>query len=242
MRSQEAMRASSSVPVVPLMCLALLVGCASPNLYATPRTTPAGGFSHTVAAEGAVVGSRDWKIPPGVPMFPTYQLRYGLGDELDVGLRVANALTFGVDLKWNPIRGAFDLAVAPGLQTSPAGDDGPWVRGRLPLILGENVSDSVSLVQMAGIHAFAGRAAGQPGRGGSLPLDGTEARAQSDPHLGGEASLGVNIHASDGFALQPEVGLLFMPWSEEYFLSFGMGFNFGDLPSFGREKPAAKRP
>lgn len=242
MRSQGAMRASSSSPVALLMCLALLVGCASPNLYATPRTTPAGGFSHTVAAEGVAVGSRDWKLPPGVPTLPTYQLRHGLGDTVDVGLRVANALTFGADLKWNPIRGAIDFAVAPGVETSPAGDDGPWVRGRLPLILGENVSDSVSLVQMVGIHASAGRAAGQPGRGGSLPLDGAEARAQSDPPLGGEASLGINIHASDGFALQPEVGLLFVPWSEEYFLSFGLGFNFGDLPSFGGEKPAAKRP
>src|SRR5689334_21470651 len=94
---------------------AFLCGCPNPNTYGTPRTTPKGQLGHTVAIEafhfrfnkttvrttGNPPTTQTTKTEDSItlPTFPTYQLRYGISDEMDFGVRVANLSTLGVDFK-----------------------------------------------------------------------------------------------------------------------------------------------
>src|SRR5688572_21795548 len=91
-----------------LLAAPALVGCTSPNTYATARTLAPGDVTHTVAVEGiAYHGS------PGtgaLPLLPTYVLRVGVIERVDVGVRVGNMTELGADVKVNFLRGPLDLA------------------------------------------------------------------------------------------------------------------------------------
>lgn len=63
---------------------------------------------------------------------------------LDIGAHVHNLSSFGVDLKVNPVRGVFDLAVDPGLQYFYVGSDDVSVHVlylHAPVMLGVNPAD-----------------------------------------------------------------------------------------------------
>ena len=121
---------------------ALCTGCPNPQVYGTPRTTPVGKVQHTVAAEGfnfgikypAVKAADGSTIRPErtdsatLPNLPTYQLRVGVLDTLDVGVRIANLSSVGADVKWNFIKGdVFDMGVPDASGTCPTGS-GPVYR------------------------------------------------------------------------------------------------------------------
>jgi hypothetical protein len=144
---------------------ALCTGCPNPNTYGTPRTTPVGRVQHTLAAEGfgatfeqPIVrsdGSTGTRSDGGtLPNFPSYHLRVGVADEVDVGVKVLNMSAIGADVKWNFIKGdTFDMAAVPGFQvfhfsTNNVGITQFW--GNLPLLFGINVSDSVTIVPSVG--------------------------------------------------------------------------------------------
>jgi hypothetical protein len=211
-----------------LVLLALvLTGCPSPSIYGTARTTPVGRVSHTTSLEGVGIGGKyvqgDGTPRDGVralPTLPSYQVRYGAFENTDVGVRLANFATLGVDLKHNLIEDeVLDLAIDPMLQVSY--HPGAWgsrqqvpLYGHLPLLVDLNLSSTVTLVLSPG---------------------GMFALAESDIS-GPYARLGVGLNVRTGkrFAVQPELTALHTLYRMEgsppqlYFVS--LGFHYGSLP------------
>lgn len=210
-----------------------LTGCPNPNTYGTPRTTPKGKVSHTIAAEGFGFAYDDpdseTSASGTAPTLPTYQLRYGLTDELDFGARVANLTSLGGDVKWNFVRSPrFDVAIDPGVQ---------WYRVTInesdlnvvylhgPLLLGVNVAEPVSIVLSPGVtYALVS--------GSVETTDGRDTATTSDGILG-RLGVGFDFRISEGFALHPEVTFM-KSFRDDGALMYmlGLGFNFGKLPSF----------
>lgn len=216
-----------------------LAGCASPNLYSTPRTTPEGKLSHTVAVE-AYGGTYTYVDMNGdertgtvfLPTLPTYQLRYGAADDIDIGLRVANMTSLAADVKFNPVRSEmFDLAIDPGVQWIHIGGDPvsfDTIYLSAPILLGVNLSEAVTLVASPGAM-YAVVLGDITGKGDLLATHGAFAR------LG----VGLNLRAGSSFAIHPEVTVMRAFTSAAPLIySFGLGFNFGRLPKFGDDGEA----
>lgn len=215
---------------------AALSGCPSPSLYTTPRTIPTGTFQHTIAAEGiGVIGSSTAVLPT----LPTYQLRIGVHDQLDIGVRVANMTGLGADVKWNFLRTpGFDLAIDPGFQlylwgassrsTSSSGSISPstdsFIIGyaHLPLLIGFNFNEAITLLLTPGFSwGF-----------GSVSSSGGTTGFASGPLV--RLGVGANFRLTQNFALQPEVTFLkpFDNFSDSgVFMTFGLGFQFGSMPN-----------
>ncbi|MDW8247731.1 MAG: hypothetical protein RMJ98_00320 [Myxococcales bacterium] len=231
----------------------LLTGCPNPNVYGTPRTTAKGEISHTVAAEALsirgestmtstttdasgqpVTRTTKEDVSVTVPTFPTYQIRYGVGDEVDLGFSVRNLSSLGADVKYNPVRGkSLDLAIDPGFQffrLSSTASDGSSASVNvaylhLPLLLGLNLGSSATLVLTPGgvVALASGSASNTSGRDSVASSSGFLARF----------GLGLNLRISPSFALQPEVTAMrqLSDTKGTIFLA-GLGFNFGKLPTF----------
>ena len=180
-----------------------LLGCPNPNTYGTPRTVPAGQGQHTIAAEAIYVSSRSGgdgspRETEGLPMFPTYQYRHGLTDTLDIGARAPNLSGLGVDLKWNFVRGRFDLAIDPGAQWAyvPVGDGFHVFYLHAPLLAGFNVTRRVTIVLTPGA-VFAVEAGKPPPVRHTLITQGSSVL--------GRLGVGLNLRLGRHFALMPEV-------------------------------------
>jgi hypothetical protein len=237
---------------------ALLCGCPNPNTYGTPRTTPKGQLAHTVAIEAfhfrfstnrAVTSGGTTtvqKVDDSVtlPTFPTYQLRYGISDEMDFGIRVANLSTLGGDFKVNFLKSdSFDMAVDPGFQFlyigGVTGSNGQSSSAtiftlHLPLLLGLNLGDNFTLVGTPGIvYTIVSGTASSEGSSAAATNAGVAARF----------GLGFNIRLSDGFALHPEVtAMKYFQEAEATLILFGLGFNFGRQPKYGKAADPAPAP
>lgn len=217
-----------------------LSGCLNPNSYGTPRTTPVGRVQHSLAAEAIGYRARypapdSSNLKDVLPSLPTYTLRVGLSDEVDLGVRVSN-LVFGTDVKWNFIKSdVFDLAVAPSVQAfyswpgAGARHSGyVHVLGTLPLLFGFNASEALSIVPALGV-AFAGNV-------GSLHPNNQQERVSSAEGVFVRAGVGVDFRMSPKFAVHPELTFLkSLPKDgepEALFYALGVGFNFGALPRY----------
>jgi hypothetical protein len=242
---------------------ALCTGCPNPQIYGTPRTTPVGKVQHTVAVEGfgfnikyPTPATTPGNPPPPtrqsdsgtLPNLPTYQLRVGVADTVDIGVRISNLTSVGADVKWNFIKGdTFDMAAVPGFQVfhisaSGGGEVSGYTQfyANLPLVFGINVSDAVTIVPTAGITYGANSA--------SVVSDDSNSAASSVDGIMLRGGLGFNFRISPKFAMQPELTVLkFMNKSEDpsvLLYLFGLGFNFGALPEYGSKEetppPAAK--
>jgi hypothetical protein len=239
-----------------LKCLALaglaalwLTGCPNPNIYGTPRTVEPGRLTHTIAAEwigyafeetitDEATGEQLTERNQGMlTVPPTYILRIGLAERLDMGVRVNNMASLGVDLKGNFLRSDdVDLALAPGLQWLSVGFNVYHVH--VPLLLGVNFSETTSLVLTPGVMY---------GFSDYQSITGEDS-SELDRLLGAEglyarAGMGVNIRISPKFAMQPEVGMVRAVSAADdaqvsaamtYML--GVGFTLGRLPSYGAEQ------
>jgi hypothetical protein len=239
---------------------ALCTGCPNPQIYGTPRTTPVGKVQHTAAVEGFGYSVK-YPTPTATaadpnpvarasqsgtaPNLPTYALRVGVHDRVDIGARVSNLTSIGADVKWNFIKGdTFDMAAVPGFQVfhiSASGGNGDTAGYtqfyvNLPLVFGINLSDAVTVVPTAGMTWGNNSAS-------VVADDGTEAASSVDGIMlrGG---LGFNFRISPKFAMQPEITVLkFLNKSEDasvLLYLFGLGFNFGALPVYGTPEPAEK--
>jgi hypothetical protein len=235
-------------------CGLLATGCPNPNVYGTPRTTPKGKISHTIAAE--TVGYRvdlnedyeqyeeaESSIDPNVtvPTMPTYILRVGAADRLDFGFRAANAATsLGFDFKWNLVRSpVFDFALDPMLQWAFALD---ITHLHFPLLFGINASESFSVVLTPGIIY---------GYSDDLDeIDNDLSRVMGTDGFSARFGAGFNIRISPRFAIQPELTLIrsLEDHSDSEFDSvlmyvFGVGFNIANLPDFSDvdAPPAAQK-
>lgn len=211
----------------------LLSGCPNPNVYGTARTITRGQIQHSVAIEGVGVAGSSAGFSPTLP---TYQFRYGITDNLEFGARLSNLVMPGVDVKWNFVRGGIDLAVQPGVSvtyasvsssSSSSSASTDFVIGyfHLPLLVGFNLSPSVSILLTPGIlGAFAS--------GSTTSTDGS-ARFASGTGINGRFGVGAFFRVSNGFALQPEITAVrsFDPDAQGVVLSFGLGFQFGSMPN-----------
>ena len=233
-----------------LSCAALLLtGCPNPNTYGTPRTVAPGKVSHSIAAEWvgwsfkvASPTDSDSDAPPaevtesgGFIVPPSYALRIGVSDRVDVGFRAANMMSLGADVKYNFLRGeTLDLAVDPGAQVLFAGFTVYHLH--LPLLVGLNLSERVTVVFtpgiMYGINTY---------RSGNDDVDSQINQLLSADGLYWRAGLGVNLRVTPGFALHPEITFLRSSRAEPSGASvtsamsymFGIGVNFGHLPRYG---------
>jgi hypothetical protein len=222
---------------------ALCTGCPNPQIYGTPRTTPVGKVQHTVAAEGfgfsVKYPAADQRAGGSatLPNFPTYQIRIGVADRVDIGVRAANLTSLGADVKWNFIKGeTFDMAAVPGFQvfhigSSSSGTTAGYTQfyANLPLVFGINLSDAVTIVPTAGVTYGLNSA--------SVVSDDDSSAASSVDGLMLRGGLGFNFRISPKFAMQPEITVLkWLNKSDEpdvLLYLFGLGFNFGSLPEFG---------
>ena len=219
--------ASASAPCTLALSLA---GCSS--LYGTPRTIPKGEVQHTVAIEGiaapgsgfgyGVQGAANVSYGGMLPTLPTYELRYGTSDRVDVGFRFANMTALGFDAKWNFHRGHVDLAIDPSLQaivvpTTP--DATAVVYGHLPLLVGVNLSPRSAIVFSPGVALFYT----------SSHDTGTQ---QWTPIA--RCGIGFQRRINPQFAIQPVVTTQFAfgPGGVSApLLSFGVGFLLGAQPN-----------
>jgi len=230
--------------VVGLGWLFTLTGCPNPNIYGTPRTTPAGKISHSIAAEA--IGAKTDSGGATFPTAPTYTLRVGATDNLDIGVRIANSSTLGVDGKFNFLKSrSFDMAIDPGAQffyfstssSSGTSNSSVSIMGtylHLPLLMGVNLGSSVTLMPTAGI--MYGVISGSSSASSGSSSDSVKADANTG--IIGRFGLGVNVRILDGFAMQPEFTMMksFKDGASGYLYLAGLGFNFGALPSYADGK------
>jgi hypothetical protein len=230
----------------------LATGCPNPNTYGTPRTVAPGKVSHTIAAEW--VGWRFQARTPTDPtnptspdseaevtesgnviVPPTYMLRLGVSDRVDLGFRASNMTTLGADVKYNFVRSeGFDLAIDPGVQWFALGLNTYHLH--LPLLVGVNLSEAVTFMLTPGVMYGISTI-----KTGSDEADSALDRLLSTEGLYGRLGVGVNFRITRSFALHPEVTFLrsFSKAAEDAPVSgamsymFGLGFNFGSLPEYG---------
>jgi len=175
---------------------AALCGCPSPNTYGVPRTVPPGEVAHAIAVEGGAL-LREQRSDSAWPSPLVYQLRLGVHEQVDVGARVGTNASFGLDAKWNFYRTRqLDLAAALGTNISAGAVHGsgliPMLYGHLPLLVGLNVSERVSVIASPGLMSM------------TAPEDGFVASPQPfAPFF--RAGLGVDFRVSRSFAILPEM-------------------------------------
>jgi len=220
---------------------ALCTGCPNPNTYGTPRTTPVGKIQHSLAAEGIGYSAHDVESDTdtsgALPTFPTYTLRVGVADTVDIGARIANLSSIGADVKWNFLKSdTLDLAIDPGLQafyfSSSAGGASTSIGIiylNAPLMVGINLGDSVSIVPTLGVSYGIATAS----------VEGGDSRDSATGNSGVmlRPGIGFDFRVSPRFAIHPEVTFLkTLKGSDEdssLLYIFGLGFNFGNLPKYG---------
>lgn len=200
--------------------------CPNPNTFTTPRTVPAGKVQHTVSME--VVGGFDEDDSVLLPTLPSYTARIGLADQLELGLHFSHLSSIGADFKWNPVRtDGFDLAIDPGAQIFYIlGDSSLAIYYlHLPLLLGLNVGENVSLVLTPGVSMI--------GVSGNIDASDDNVYGASDSAWLARGGFGVDIRSSEKFSVQPEVTLLksFESGGGVVFLG-GVGFKFGAQPEY----------
>lgn len=212
-----------------------LSGCPNPNIYGTGRTIPVGRLQHTAAIEGFGIGgssSAGGGSTGGsfLPSAPTYQLRIGVHDRIDFGIRLSNLTMLGFDTKFNLVRTEpFDLAIQPAIQgtyaainvNSSSGSNGFGLAyGFLPLIFGFNPSQAFSIILVGGIGFAAATTSSSSGTGAS----GTGFLVR--------AGIGFNIRPTATFALHPELTVLVNPSLGVPVFTPGIALQFGRNPDF----------
>jgi hypothetical protein len=223
-----------------------LAGCASPNTYATARTVPQGDFQHTVAVEG--IGFHSSQGTGALPILPTYQLRVGVLSRMDVGARIGSLTEAGADVKVNFLRGPLDLAIAGGAEaflewhydphpTDPGHKRRTGARAFLhvPLIASYNFSKELSLVGTPGIAYVIGR---------KVNADSVRTQAMDGGTLAVRLGIGIDYRYKKGRAIHPEITWLQSTEKAQTIVLFGVGFNFGDAPSYddiGGPEPSLDR-
>jgi hypothetical protein len=224
----------------------LLPGCPNPNLYTTPRTLDPGKVQFQVAPEafGATFNqttTNNSTNPPTtqtnsesflLPAVPTIGIRAGIVDGFELGARLPNFDSLGLDGKIRLVKGSIDLAVDPGVQfyyfsvSSNGNGVGLGVFYlHVPLLVGFNVSKAVTLVASPGfVYALASASASSGSN--------TQAVAGTTGVMG-RIGIGVNVRASKRFSVQPE--LTFMKAFQDtdaLMYMFGLGFNIGAQPDY----------
>jgi len=216
----------------------ILIGCANPNTYTTPRTIGSGRFQASVAGEawGSYIpaSSRDHtpatRSGPSL-MAPTVTARLGLGDSWEIAARVSNASSLGGDVKWNPFRSrVIDLAIDPAFQiTEVSAEDGSTETLsflHVPLLVGVNLSRRVSLVFTPGLSwGFVS--------GGQVLLRSGDGQVGTETSAIWRMGVGAEFRILSSLAFHPEVTCLRgLGAVGEIICVAGLGLNFGAMPDY----------
>jgi hypothetical protein len=220
---------------LPISALVLVSACVSLSTLQTPRTVPAGEIRYVIGAEAIGVSSDVGRVY--VPQFE-FGARYGLTENLDLGGKLY-FLGAELGLKYQFLRGALDAAVAPAASyisigaSAGDGDSGGSAALRvlylhLPLLLGYNVSDRVTLG--FGPKLLYGIASGT-----TMANSQTERSTGSGGLLGGFFS--VPLRVGNAFWIAPEVNAYRALEGGGVLWQGGLAFMFG-----GAERPPGSVP
>jgi hypothetical protein len=162
---------------------------------------------------------------------------------MDVGLRLTGMMNAGLDVKWNFLRSStLDLAIDPRIDWLFVAIDNRdrAVLAHLPVMVGINVAEPVTLLVTGGISG---------GAGGDARLvqnmgESTTTGRTTVQRLFARAGAGVQLRFTDSFALQPELTVLVSPARDPdarpaTFVSAGMGFVVGAVGAPYGAAPAA---
>jgi hypothetical protein len=232
-----------------------LSGCPNPNMYTTPRTLDPGKVQWQVAPEvigvsykattttsdanGNPVASTT-NVTAVLPMIPSFGVRVGLVEGLDLGVRLQNFDSLAADLKIRLLRGRFDVAIDPGLQgfyESLNGTGVGVVYLHAPVLLAYNFSEKASLVLSPGfvyslVTATVNDASGVTG---SASASGAY----------GRLGLGFDFRVIPALAIHPEITFMQEFGNENALIWIGgVGFNIGAQPDYSdlREGPPLAAP
>ena len=209
--------------------------CGVPRPYSTPRTTPAGRISHSVAVEAsdAAFGKQneDELVAPEGWLGPgTYTLRVGVFERWEAAASVGTLLLAG-EVKFNFLRSRFvDAAAAPRVQYyQPLFDDAELTTLSLPVLWGINVTRRVTFIAVPTLAYAYSR--------GLVTYDAeTDTNEPAENEQGAVAALAtdVSLRCTPGFAIQPGFTLFRALSRDDYRWQIGLGFNFGALPTMDR--------
>ncbi len=228
-----------SLPVV-----FLLSGCPSPNTYTVPRTLDKGQVQWQIAAEfigvsynqptttvnnNGTTSTQNQTVSASAPMLPTFGARIGVADGFDLGVRIANLDSVGIDGKIRLLKGRFDLALDPGIQGYYVTIDDVSLGVayfHLPLLAGFNFNKDITLVLKPGIIYSVASASASNGSG----VEG----AATSTGVFGDFGAGFDFRIGKRFSIHPEI--TFMPQFGEsnnaLFWVAGIGFNIGAQPDY----------
>lgn len=228
--------------------LAFLAGCPNPQTYGTPRTLDPGKWQVVVAAEAfGVSGDTTRTNSSGqvtterqsfyFPNLPSAGARVGLADRVDFGFGLKNLYSPTLDLKVNFLKTKyFDMSVDPMINyifvaggSNANGGTLQLFYFHVPLLLGINFSEAVSLVLTPGfVYGLA------IGTGSASNATGSFFGSAPWLRFGG----GVNIRVNRKIALQPEVTMM-KSFSAETAnataLFFGFGVSFLNQPDYSED-------
>lgn len=208
-----------------------LCGCPDPSVYGTPRTLSPGDVDLTASLGG--YGGIAGGTPGAAPNPPSAGLRAGATDRMDIGARLVGFTGLGADVKFNFLRGWFDMAVDPMVQAYVLRKGlGAWsdigvVQMHLPLLLGFNLDPDTTLVLTPGFVATV--ATTNPVGVAYTTLQ----TAAASSGVGARLGFGVNFRTGDSFSWQPEV----TAWHEfnqldAWIAVAGIGINLGPQPDY----------
>jgi hypothetical protein len=232
--------------VVPATLGALVLGlaaggCPSFSALQLPSTVPEGQLRMAVlvGGGGALSGAmrpEDGPAPSAAQF--EFSARYGLSSSVDVGAKLY-LIGGEVGVKWQPVRGRLDFAVAPAVSYAAFNlDPGTSVNSlyvHLPLLFGWNVSDVVTLA--FGPKLFFGKQfrTATPTRPELMIVDG---------FLAG-LFVAVPVRVTRRFWIAPEVNAYASVGRGEFgattIYTGGVGFLFGedDRPAVPPQEPVA---
>ncbi len=232
----------SNVPrALPVVLALLNCACPNANTYTVPRTLAAGDVQASLSPEVFAYRfnrSAGSSALGATPTLPSFGVRYGLADDVEIGGRLSSMFSPAVDLKLQFVRGPVDFAVDPSVQyvflyASKEGQPDSTesvlaIQG--PLLVGLNLSSTLTLVGSAGV---------------GYALATSRIDAQSDAELGAGAGgfmarlgFGVDIRTGRHFALHPEVTVVRVFDAMQTYLGvLGLGLNFGAMPDYSDLEP-----
>jgi hypothetical protein len=213
------------LPARALVALALS-GCGTVGAYTTPRTLAPGDVSGGAAIElRPAPGTQSTSVSPSF----IAEIRVGVVDRLDVGVRANDSDSLGIDAKlWLVKSPVFDLAFAGGFDTYLVlglleSGTSSATRAFAGPIVGLNLTRTVSVTAWYAVTRleWTGQSLGE--------IDGTGQWA-------GQGGLGIDIRITPYFAIHPGVALVY--WGHntdedrEWGVMYGVGFAGGRLPRF----------
>lgn len=162
------------------------------------------------------------------PMVPSFGVRIGLVDGIDIGLRLQNLDSIGADGKFRLVKGRFDLALDPGLQGYYVSINSTGlgvIYLHAPVLLGFNVSENVSIILSPGVTFSVASANVANGSGVTGAATATG--------FMGRLGLGFDFRVTSRFAIHPEVTVL-KQFGDANGLIYvgGVGFNIGAQPDY----------